>query len=389
MVDFRLSQNDREILEQIRQEGLVVRKYARYYDDHEDELSPAKLPEADAFPLIHGRVASRPADDTPATTFQMLMSIARSWGDSVVLRQQPRGLGNAALLAAGTPEQKQRWGGTVLAMAITEPGCGSDTKAIATAARREGDSWVISGEKIFVTTGIRAQGVVVWATVDAKSGRAGIKSFVVIKGTPGFEITRKEKKLGIRSSDTAALTFTECRVPLDHLLGGDESVPQQGSGGFRGVMKTFNMTRPGVAAGGIGKARASLDFAHEALAAEGVHVDWDLGRSSRGATAARLVQMEADTEAATLAVLRAAWLADLGEDNNLEASVAKSKGGEVSRTVPQGCIEILGAMGASRDCLVEKWLRDGRITDIYEGTGQIQRLIIARAIFGYTSDELG
>ena len=388
MVDFRLSQNDREILEQIRQEGLVARRYARYYDDHEEELSPATLPEANAFPPILGRVASRPADDTPAATFQMLMSIARSWGDSVVLRHAPRGLGNAALLAAGTPEQKQRWGGTVLAMAITEPGCGSDTKAIATAARREGDSWVINGEKIFVTTGIRAQGVVVWATVDAKSGRAGIKSFVVMKGTPGFEITRKEKKLGIRSSDTAALTFTECRVPLDHLLGGDESVPQQGSGGFRGVMKTFNMTRPGVAAGGIGKARASLDFAHEALAAEGVSVDWDLGRSSRGATAARLVQMEADTEAATLAVLRAAWLADLGEENNLEASVAKSKGGEVSRTVPQGCIEILGAMGASRDYLVEKWLRDGRITDIFEGTGQIQRLIIARAIFGYTSEEL-
>lgn len=388
MVDFRLSQNDREILEQIRQEGLVARKYARYYDDHEDELSPVKLPEADAFPPILGRISRRPSDDTPAATFQMLMSIARSWGDSVVLRQVPRGLGNAALLAAGTPEQKDRWGGTVLAMAITEPGCGSDTKAVATAARREGDSWVINGEKIFVTTGIRAQGVVVWATVDAKSGRAGIKSFVVMKGTPGFEITRKEKKLGIRSSDTAALTFTECRVPLDHLLGADESVPQQGSGGFRGVMKTFNMTRPGVAAGGIGKARASLDFAHEALAAEGVCVDWDLGRSSRGATEARLVQMEADTEAATLAVLRAAWLADLGEENNLEASVAKSKGGEVSRTVPQGCIEILGAMGASRDYLVEKWLRDGRITDIYEGTGQIQRLIIARAIFGYTSDEL-
>jgi acyl-CoA dehydrogenase len=388
MVDFRLSQNDREILEQIRQEGLVTRKYARHYDDHEDELSPAKLPEADAFPLLLGRISSRPADDTPAATFQMLMSIARSWGDSVVLRQVSRGLGNAALLAAGTPEQKQRWGGTVLAMAITEPGCGSDTKAITTTARREVDSWVISGEKIFVTTGIRAQGVVVWATVDAKSGRAGIKSFVVMKGTPGFEITRKEKKLGIRSSDTAALTFTECRVPLDHLLGGDESVPQQGSGGFRGVMKTFNMTRPGVAAGGIGKARASLDFAHEALAAEGVRVDWDHGRSSRGAAAARLVQMEADTEAATLAVLRAAWLADVGEENNLEASVAKSKGGEVSRTVPQGCIEVLGAMGASKDYLVEKWLRDGRITDIYEGTGQIQRLIIARAIFGYTSDEL-
>jgi acyl-CoA dehydrogenase len=98
--------------------------------------------------------------------------------------------------------------------------------------------------------------------------------------------------------------------------------------------------------------------------------------------------MEADTEAATLATLRAAWLADVNRDNNVEASISKSKGGEVSRSVPQGCIEVLGALGTSRQYLLEKWLRDGRISDIYEGTGQIQRLIIARAIFGYTSDEL-
>jgi acyl-CoA dehydrogenase len=388
MVDFRLSPNDLEILEQIRQEGRIVRKYARYYDEHEEEVPPDTLPEGAGLPSLLERVMQRPADDTPGATFSMLTAIARSWGDSVTLRRPFMGLGNAALNAAGTTEQKIRWGKTVLAMAITEPGCGSDSKAITTTARRDGDTWVLNGEKIFVTTGIRAQGVVVWATVDAKRGRAGIKSFVVMKGTAGFEITRKEKKLGIRSSDTAALTFTECRIPLDNLLGGDETVPEQGSGGFRGVMKTFNMTRPGVAAGGIGKARASLDFAHEALAAEGVRVDWERGRNARGGVEARLVQMEADTEAATLAVLRAAWRADMGEENNVEASVAKSLGGEVSRTVPQGCIEVLGAVGASRDYLIEKWLRDGRITDIYEGTGQIQRLIIARALFGYTSEEL-
>jgi acyl-CoA dehydrogenase len=388
MVDFRLSQNDEEILEQIRREGLAVRKHARHYDDHEEELSPQKLPEADSFPGLIERVGRRPPGDTPPTTFQMLMGIARSWGDSVLLRQPSTALGNAALLAAGTPEQKARWGSTMLSMAITEPGCGSDSKAIRTTARRDGDGWVLNGEKIFVTGGIRAQGVVVWATVDPQRGRAGIKSFVVLKGTPGFEVARKEKKLGIRSSDTAALTFTDCRIPGDHLLGGDESVPREGSGGFRGVMKTFNMTRPAVAAGGIGKARASLDFVREALAAEGVRIDWERARSSRSAAEARLVQMEADTEAATLAVLRAAWLADMNEENNLEASIAKSKGGEVSRTVPQGCIELLGGMGASKEHLLEKWLRDGRITDIYEGTGQIQRLIIARAIFGFTSAEL-
>jgi acyl-CoA dehydrogenase len=388
MIDFTLSQNDQDILEQIRQEGLAVRKYARHYDEHEEEVSPAKLPEADAFPNVAERVERRPADDTPEATFQMLAIIARSWGDTIPLRRPTVALGNAALVAAGTPEQKERWGNTMLAMAITEPGCGSDPKAIKTTALREGDDWVLNGEKIFVTMGIRAQGVIVWATVDPQRGRAGIKSFVVMKGTPGFEITRKEKKLGIRGSDTAAMTFTECRIPRDHLLGGDEGVPKEGSGGFRGVMKTFNTTRPGVGAIGIGNARASLDFGYEVLAQEGIRVDWERGRNARSAREARLVQMEADTEAATLTVLRAAWLADMDQENNVEASVAKSKAGEVARTVPQGCIEVLGAMGTSREYLLEKWLRDGRITDIYEGTGQIQRLIIARAILGYTSKDL-
>src|SRR5215472_11740169 len=188
MVDFRLSPNDLQILEQIRQEGRIVRKYARYYDDHEEEVPPDTLPEGAGVPSLPERVMKRPADDTPGATFNMLAAIARSWGDTVVLRRPFMGLGNAALNAAGTTEQKIRWGKTVLAMAITEPGCGSDSKAITTTARRDGDSWVLSGEKIFVTTGIRAQGVGVWATVDAKRGRAGIKSFVVMKGTPGFEI---------------------------------------------------------------------------------------------------------------------------------------------------------------------------------------------------------
>jgi acyl-CoA dehydrogenase len=388
MVDFRLSPNDEEILAMVRREGKVAREHARYFDDHEDELPPEKLPEADGFPSVAERAGRRPAGDTPAATFQMLLTITRWSGDVLPLRMPPLALGNAALQAAGTPEQKARWGKTPLAMAITEPGCGSDSKAIKTTARLDGDDWVLDGEKIFVTTGIRAQGVVVWATVDAQRGRAGIKSFVVMKGTPGFEVTRKEKKLGIRPSDTAALSFTGCRVPRDHLLGGDETIPRQGSGGFRGVMKTFNMTRPAVGAGGVGVAVASLEFAGEALGKEGVAVDWEKSRYARSAAEAKLVQMEADTEAATLTCLRAGWLADMGEENNVEASIAKAKGGEVSRTVPQGCIEVLGAMGASREHLLEKWLRDGRITDIYEGTGQIQRLIIARAVFGYSSEEL-
>jgi len=273
-------------------------------------------------------------------------------------------------------------------MAITEPGCGSDSKAVQTTALLDGDAWVLNGEKIFVTTGCRAEGVVVWATIDKTASRAGIKSFIVMKGTPGFEVTHKEKKLGIRADDTAAYVFQNCRIPRDHLLGGDESIAKQGAGGFKGVMKTFNMTRPAVAAIGLGIAQAALDFTKERLAVEGVEVDWSAGAHARSAIQQELIEIEADIEAAMLDVLHATWLSGEAKPNNLEASIAKAKGGEVSRTATQRCIAILGSMGLSHEFLLEKWFRDCRITDIYEGTGQIQRLIIAREILGYSAAQL-
>jgi len=238
---------------------------------------------------------------------------------------------------------------------------------------------------------VRCAGTIVWATVSKLAGRGGIKSFLVLKGTPGFDLVRKEKKLGIRSSDTAAYAFRDCRVPRDHLIGGDESVPRgkgEGSASYKGVLKTFNTTRPTVAAGGIGKALGAFRYARDHLAEEGVAVDWDAGRCDRSAAGQVLIELEADIEAATLTVLRAAWLASRGQPNNLEASVAKAKGGEVCRSGPQRAMEVLGAMSLSHDHPVEQYLRDGRITDIYEGTGQIQRLVIARAILGYSSAEL-
>lgn len=388
MIDFTLTEREQEIVSELKAEGQVARKYARYYDDNEEELYPDEFPEAKDFTKINKLVREQGEAQSSPSVLRMLMGIYRSWAGSVPLKSGIWALGNAALAAAGTREQKERWGNTTLAMSITEPGCGSDSKAIKTTAALDGDEWVINGDKIFVTTGVRAEGVVVWATIDRSAGRAGIKSFVVMKGTPGFEMVRKEKKMGIRHSDTAALSFDNCRIPRDHLLGGDESIPKKGSGGFKGVMKTFNMTRPGVAAGGIGNALASFEFAQEQLATLGEEVDWEQGTSNRSAQQQKLIEIESDLEAATLTTYRAAWLADQGLPNNLEASVSKSKGGEISRTVPQRSIDILGPVGLSQNHLLEKWFRDARITDIYEGTGQVQRLIIAREILGYTSAEL-
>jgi acyl-CoA dehydrogenase len=391
MIDLTLSEKDEKVLAAVREEALICRKYARYYDDHEEEFAPDVLEEAKDFRNPFSLLAKRDDLDSSMGVMSMLITAGQTWGDYTVrMRRGTGGLGNAALRASGTPEQNQQWGSKTLAMAITEPGCGSDSKAVQTSAvlDKNSNEWVLNGEKIFVTTGCRAEGVVVWATIDKAAGRAGIKSFIVMKGTPGFEVTHKEKKLGIRADDTAAYVFRDCRIPRDHLLGGDESIPKEGAGGFKGVMKTFNMTRPAVAAIGLGIAQAALDFTRDALAAEGVEVDWNAGVHGRSAAQQELVEIEADIEAAMLDVLHAVWLSGEAKPNNVEASISKAKGGEVARTATQRCLALLGSAGISYDHLLEKWFRDCRITDIYEGTGQIQRLIIARDILGYSAAEL-
>ena len=389
MISFDLTENDRKVLDAIREESLIARKYARHYDEHEEEFPPDQLPEAKDRPGFYSLLGGRDVEDTGMNVLGMLITAAQTWGDySVRLRRNTTGLGNSALRAAGTPEQQQKWGHLTLAMAITEPGCGSDPSRVKTTATKDGDHYVLNGEKIFVTTGCRADAVVAWATVDPKAGRAGIKSFLVEKGTPGFTVVRKEKKLGIRADDTAAYVFENCRVPRENLLGGDETVAQSGSGGFRGVMKTFNMTRPMVAAIGLGISQAALDFTREQLEQAGIEIRYGASPASQSALAQKFLELEAMQEAAMLTVMRAAWLADRQESNNLESSIAKAKGGSTVRLVTQGCIEILGPLGVSREHLLEKWFRDVRITDIYEGTGQIQNLIIARTILGYSRNEL-
>jgi len=389
MIDFTLTPKDQELLDQVRAEALICRKYARYYDEHEEEFIPDEFPESADFETVYRHFAGRTDEDTSMPIISMLLSAGQTWGDySVRLKRAPGGLGNAALRASGTPEQNEKWKHLTLAMAITEPGCGSDPSKVQTTAVLDGDEWVINGEKIFVTTGCKAQGVVVWATLDKSAGRAGIKSFLIEKDTPGFIVAHKEKKLGIRADDTAAYVFKDCRIPRENLLGGDESISKKSSGGFKGVLKTFNMTRPAVAAGGIGMARAALDFAREELEKAGVEIEYGGRLHSQSAAVAKFLELEALVEAAELTILRAAWLSGEGESNNLEASVCKAKTGTVVRQVTQGCIDLLGAMGISRDHLLEKWFRDVRITDIYEGTGEIQRMITARELLGYTRADL-
>ncbi len=308
------------------------------------------------------------------------------WGDVGLALSLPRqGLGNAAIAAVANEEQKKRFAGCWAGMAITEPGCGSDSAAIRTTATRDGDDYIIDGEKIFITAGERCDHVVVWATLDPRAGRAAIKSFVVPKDTEGMELVRLEHKLGIRASDTATIRFNKCRVPAANLLGSPEVDTQKG---FGGVMQTFDNTRPVVAGMAIGCARAALERCRHLLGRSGLDTDYSTNRWTQPAAMAELTRLEAEWEAARLLTLRAAWMADNGQPNSLQASMAKAKAGRMVTEVTLTCAEMCGALGYGEDELLEKWARDAKILDIFEGTQQIQLLIIARRVLGLSSAQL-
>jgi acyl-CoA dehydrogenase len=328
----------------------------------------------------------KPGNKNGTNLASVLSIMEMCWGDTGLTLTMPRqGLGNSAIASVANDEQLKRFQGTWAAMAITEPSFGSDSAAINTTAVKDGEEYILNGEKIFVTSGERADSVVVWATLDKSLGRAAIKSFVVTKGTPGMKVERLEHKLGIRASDTAVITFTDCRVPADNLLGSPEIDTKQG---FAGAMATFDNTRPLVAAMAVGCARASLDLTRDILKQAGIEIDYDKPAYSQSAAAATFLQLEADWEAAYLLTLQSAWMADNREPNSMEASMAKAKAGRVGSDVTLRCVELAGTLGYSETELLEKWARDSKILDIFEGTQQIQQLIVARRVLGLSSAEL-
>ncbi len=316
----------------------------------------------------------------------LLNSLETSWGDVGLMLSIPyQGLGNAAIAAVSTDEQLERFGKVWASMAITEPSFGSDSAAVTTTAVLDGDEWVLNGEKIFVTAGERSTHIVVWASVDKSKGRAAIKSFVVPRDAPGLSVARLEHKLGINASDTAVLLLQDCRIPADNILGSTEVNVEQG---FAGVMQTFDNTRPLVAAMAVGVGRAALEELRGILTEAGVEISYDTPVYNQHAAAAEFIRLEADWEAAYLLSLRAAWMADNKKPNSLEASMSKAKAGRTGTDVTLKAVELAGTYGYSQRPLLEKWGRDSKILDIFEGTQQIQQLIVARRLLGKTSAEL-
>jgi acyl-CoA dehydrogenase len=394
----------------------VMRPISREMDEHEHErpwpfinmMWPIMRDmQARQLEKLASDDGDKPKREGPGiTNLRMICTVEQmAWGDvGIWLCMPAAALGGYAIEATGTREQKMKflkrfaegdtpvWG----AMAMTEPGAGSDPAAIQTTARLdpETNEWVLNGEKIFCTSGKLALEdsnglVVIWATLDRNAGRAGMKSFIVEAGTPGVKIAKVEKKHGIKASDTAAIVLDNARVPYDHILG-DPEVRKQGEGkvGFKGAMATFDASRPMVAASALGVGRAALEFVKEQFQNEGIEIPYGKPKGQLTAIQRDVIEMEAQWKAAWLLTLRASSMLDHGLHNSLEASMAKAKAGKAVTQITQKAVELLGPQGYSRDWLVEKWMRDGKINDIYEGTGQINLLIIARRILGYSSKEL-
>ncbi len=398
MINLELSKAHQETLEKLMWVSEnMIRPYSRQYDKEEHSY-PKEMEEVAK--LIRGARSGgggkkkAPPEGTTVNGGN-LGSVtgleALCWGDVGLFLGMPgSGLGNAAINAVGTPEQVKKYGSSYAAMCITEPGTGSDSANITTTAVADGDEWVLNGEKIYVTDGDRCDTLVVWATLDKSLGKAAIKSFIVEKGTPGCEVARLEYKMGIRASDTAAINFSDCRIPRENILGSADVATnaEERKKAFGGVMQTFDNTRPPVASMAIGVGRAALDLTRSILAKEGIELKFDKKPGNLTAIEAELYKMEAEWNAARLLVQRAAWMADNKMPNSMEASMCKAKAGRMGNYVTLRCVELCQSLGYSENELLEKFARDSKILDIFEGTQQIQQLIVARRVLGKSSSEL-
>ncbi|MGD2252592.1 MAG: acyl-CoA dehydrogenase family protein [Anaerolineales bacterium] len=285
------------------------------------------------------------------------------------------GLAGVPILISGSEAQKQRYIPWFCdpanlrsgAFALTEPEAGSDVASLHTTAVREGDGYVLNGQKRFITLGGVADLYVVFATLDPARGHRGITAFIVEADTPGLSAGKKESKMGMRAGYTGDVILQDVRVPVENRLGGEGE-------GFYVAMKAFERTRPVVGILAVGLARAAYEYAVE-YARERMQ----FGKPIIATQAVRfmLADMLTEIEAARLLVWRSAWLADIGKPNNAEASMGKAFAADMAMQVTTDAVQILGGYGYMRDYPVEKWMRDAKILQIVEGTSQIQRLIIA------------
>jgi alkylation response protein AidB-like acyl-CoA dehydrogenase len=406
-VDFALNDEQVEFKAKCRRfAGEVIRPVAAKHDA--EESTPWDVIRAAQAEGLSGISSLQRMGSDPDGMFGVISAEELHWGCAgIALAISGSGLAAAGIASSGTPEQIARWVpecfGTpeevkLGAYAVTEPQAGSDVKSLRTNATRDGDEWVLNGNKVFITNGGIADVHVVVATIDPELGHRGQASFVVEKGTPGIRQGKKESKLGIRASHTAEVVLEDCRVPLENLLGGMEKLERklararsgESSGRASNALATFELTRPIVGASALGIAQAAYEWTlayldDDPLPADPLESALD-SSSTAGEPPLRrqgnqqvLAQIATEIEAARLLVQRASWMGRNGIPlTGGQGSMSKLKSGQVAVWVTRACMDLVGPYAGSAECPLEKWFRDAKIYELFEGTAEIQRLVISR-----------
>lgn len=375
--------------QKVRPRCLQADQQAGYPDDFFKEIAPL----AKGMSLGGGGGGKKKSGDGAAGMSMKNMALLAvvageelGWGDpSMSLVMPGAGTGGPALAARGTEAQKEKYFGMLqgneprwAAYALTEPDTGSDAANIRTRCHKDGDHYVINGTKCFISNGARAVWTLVFATIDPSQGHAGHRVFIVEKGTPGFKVGKIEDKLGFRATETAELVFEDCRVPAENLLGGEAAYDKGEKAGFKTAMEFFDTSRPLVGIMAVGIARAS----YEELV-QFVKDNYMLSRPipRYQAIRDRLVELQRKIDGARMLCWKAAWMADNGLRNTKEASMAKLYGPQIGMETTSYAVQLMGAHGVTKGTLSEKLFRDVKVFDIFEGTHQIQQMVVARNLF--------
>jgi acyl-CoA dehydrogenase len=391
-VDFKLTDEQLEFQQLCRRFSReVVRPVAAKHD--RDQSVPWDAIKAAREWNLHGIDHIQRMASDPDGLMTIIYAEELHWGCAgIALAIQASSLAAAGIAASGTPEQVARWvpecfgaGDEIKlgAYAVTEAGAGSDVKSLRTTAKPDGDEWVLNGTKVFISNGGIADVNVVVATVDPDLGHRGQASFIVPKGTPGLAQGKKEDKLGIRASHTGELVLEDCRIPREYLLGGQEKLDRKlerarsgQSSRSSGALATFEVTRPFVGASALGIAQAAYEWTLEYL--EDKQED-GVPLMEQQRIQQTLADVATEIEAARLLVWRAAWMGRNGIPmTGGQGSMSKLKAGDVTMWATTTLMDLVGPYAQTTDCPLEKWFRDAKIYQIFEGTAQVQRLVVSR-----------
>jgi acyl-CoA dehydrogenase len=391
-LDFKLTDEQVEFQQLVRRFSReVIRPVAAKHD--RDQSVPWDAIKAAREWGLHGIDHIQRMASDPDGMMTIIYAEEMHWGCAgIALAIQASSLAAAGIASSGTPEQIARWvpecfgsGDEIKlgAYAVTEAGAGSDVKSLRTTAKRDGDDWILNGTKVFISNGGIADVNVVVATVDPDLGHRGQASFIVPKDTPGLAQGKKEDKLGIRASHTGELVLEECRVPMEYLLGGEEKLERKlerarsgQSSGASGALATFEVTRPFVGASALGIAQAAYEWTLEYLedrSEDGVPL------LEQQRVQQTLADVATEIEASRLLVWRAAWMGRNGIPmTGGQGSMSKLKAGDVTMWATTTLMDLVGPYAQTTDCPLEKWFRDAKIYQIFEGTAQVQRLVVSR-----------